>query len=162
MPPRLPSRCIALVASVAVLQGTGCSWIFVTRAPELPVPPEPSAACTTSVASPVIDTIAAGLVAAMGVAFITSGTTPVSPCSPPEWCFGQDTARGLNTGLAVTGGVLLASAIPLVFSAGYGYSKTADCRQVKESQLACVSGVEAGCLTLKERNLEGASRPAGL
>ena len=151
MPPRLPSRCIALVASVAVLQGTGCSWIFVTKAPERPVPPEPSAACTTSVASPVVDTVAGAMVAAMGVAFIVSGTMPVAPCSPPDWCFGQDLARGVNTGLAVTGGVLLASAIPLAFSAGYGYSRTADCRQVKETQLACVSGVEEACLTLKER-----------
>ena len=151
MPSRLPSRCIALATSVAVLQGTGCSWIFVNKAPELPVPSEPPVACTTSVASPVIDTVSAALAAAMGVAFIASGTMPVAPCSPPDWCFGQDMARGLTTGLAVTGGVLLASAIPLAISAGYGYSKTADCRQVKETQLACVSGVEPACLTLKER-----------
>lgn len=151
MPRRLPSRCIAFVATVAVLEGTGCSWIFVTRAPELPVPLEPPVACTTSVASPVIDTVAGALVAAMGVAFIASGTMPVAPCSPPDWCFGQDLSRGVTTGLAVTGGVLLASAIPLAFSAGYGYARTADCRQLKESQLACVSGVEAACLTLKEQ-----------
>jgi len=123
----------------------------VTKAPALSVPSEPPAACTTSVASPVIDTVSAALAAAMGVAFIASGTTPVAPCSPPDWCFAQDMARGLTTGLAVTGGVLLASAIPLAFSAGYGYSKTADCRQVKETQLVCMSGVEAACLTLKER-----------
>ena len=108
-------------------------------------------ACTTSVASPVIDTVAGALAAAMGVAFIASGTMPVAPCSPPDWCFGQDLSRGVTTGLAVTGGVLLASAIPLAFSAGYGYATTADCRQLRESQLACVSGVEAACLTLKER-----------
>jgi len=34
-------------------------------------------------------------------------------------------------------------------SAGYGYSKTADCRQVKEAQLACMSGVETSCATLR-------------
>ena len=111
MSPRTPFRFVAVFGMVTLLHGSGCSWIFVTKVPELPVPPEPPVACTTSVASPVIDTVAAALVAAMGVAFIASGTIPVAPCSPPDWCFGLDMARGLTTGLAVTGGVLLASAI---------------------------------------------------
>ena len=90
MSPRVPSRCIALVVAIAALQGAGCSWIFVNKAPEPPVPSEPPVACTTSVASPVIDTVAGALVAAMGVAFIASGSMPVAPCSPPDLCFGPE------------------------------------------------------------------------
>jgi hypothetical protein len=48
----------------------------------------------------------------------------------------------------------MAAAIPTAFSAGYGFSKTSDCRQLKEIQLACVSGVENSCAALR-------GKPAG-
>jgi hypothetical protein len=38
-----------------------------------------------------------------------------------------------------------------MLSAGYGYSTTAKCRKLKETQLSCVSGVEDACRTLEER-----------
>ena len=138
-------RVVAALVVLAMGPASGCSWIFVTRAPEPPVPSEPPVNCTTSVASPVVDTVAAALLAASGVALIVSGAYAVPPCSAPDWCFGQDLARGFATGFTVTGGVMLASAIPLAFSAGYGYATTADCRGVREAQLACVSGVETSC-----------------
>jgi hypothetical protein len=37
------------------------------------------------------------------------------------------------------------------YSAVYGYSATAECRELKAAQLSCVSGVEAACQTLTTR-----------
>jgi hypothetical protein len=53
---------------------------------------------------------------------------------------------------AILGGIGLAAAgVACGFSAAYGYSHTADCREVKRSQLSCISGVENACQSLKQR-----------
>jgi len=127
---------------VSFLSATGCSWLFVTKPPDPPIPASPSLECTTSVAPPVVDTVAAGLLAALGVATLLASSPQAigTPCTSYCGLF-----SAINTGIAVGGGVLIAAAVPLAFSAAHGYAKTADCRQLKEAQLACVSGVEASC-----------------
>ena len=140
-------RVVSILAVLALLPGAGCSWIFVNKPPPEPIPVTPPLACTTSVASPVVDTILAATALGLGIGGIVSGTRPEPPCTSGTWCM-SGLFSGLNTGIAVTGGVLVATAIPLAFSAAHGYSATAECRELKESQLACISGVEASCRRL--------------
>jgi len=103
----------------------------------------PPVDCTSRVDEPVIDTIAAVLLVGVGILVIDSSKP--KPCPTGELCLDF---HGVGE---VAGGVLAASGIPVLFSAGYGYVKTADCRELKEAQLQCASGVEASCRTLKER-----------
>jgi len=65
-------RGIATMLLLAFLPFTGCSWLFVTKPPEPPHPAFPPLECTSSVASPMIDTVAAGLLAGLGVATVVA------------------------------------------------------------------------------------------
>ncbi len=60
-------------------------------------------------------------------------------------CVTPDQRAGwIGAGLAITG-----AATTLGSSASYGYSTTAKCRELKETQLDCVSGVEDSCAALR-------------
>ena len=146
-------RGIATMLVLTCLPTTGCSWLFVNKPPEPPRPASPPLECTTSVASPVIDTVAAGLLAGLGVVTIVAANPQVSgtPCTAYCGLF-----TGITTGIAVGGGLLVAAAVPLAFSAGHGYATTSDCRHLKETQLACLSGVETSCAALR-----GSTSPQG-
>jgi hypothetical protein len=121
----------------------------VNKPPPGPVDPAPPASCTSSVSSPVVDTTLGALLVASGIAVIAlSVPKPAAPCS--GWCFDFDMS-GMNAAGYAVGGALIAGAIPLAFSAAHGYSTTADCRDLHEAQLSCVSGVEASCRELRER-----------
>ena len=141
-------RSMVLVAlAFALVPGPGCSWIFVNKPPPEPVPMTPPVICTSSVASPVVDTVLAAIALGVGVAGIVAGSQPEPACPSNDWCF-TGLMSGVKTGSGVAGGILVASAIPLAFSAAHGYATTADCRELTETQLACVSGVEASCKRL--------------
>jgi hypothetical protein len=136
---------IAVTLAVAFLPTSGCSWLFVNKPPREAVRATPPVECTSSVASPVVDTIAAGLLAFGGVGAIVLASE-VTTGTP-----GYDPLAGMNTVFTAEGVVLIAAAVPLAFSAAHGYSATAACRQLREMQLACVSGVEASCRSLEAR-----------
>jgi len=51
---------------------------------------------------------------------------------------------GVGVGVAALGAVL-------GVSAGFGYSDTAECRELQQTQLSCVNGVEDSCRVLKQR-----------
>jgi hypothetical protein len=139
------SRALACVTMALVTQGIGCSWISVTTTPHGPIAPEPPVRCTTEVSSPVMDTIFAGLLVVGGVTAIvwSESARTSSPCT--GWCTVQSNAG------TIAGGVAILAATPLAFSAGDGYSSTAQCRRMREAQLSCMSGVEESCQTLRER-----------
>jgi hypothetical protein len=140
-------RLVCALGAFAAAPGTGCSWIFVNRPPPEPVPATTQVACTTSVASPVIDTTLAALALGLGIAGIVVGSNPAPACS--GLCgVGSSIVTTVNTGTVVAGGVLVASAVPLAISATYGYSTTAKCRELTDARLACVSGVEVSCTRL--------------
>ena len=146
------SRPVVLVAlGLALVPGTGCSWIFVNKPPTDPVPVAPPVVCTTSVASPVVDTVLAAAALGTGIAAIATSSKSSGSCTGG---FGCIDLSGLNTAGMVSGVVLAATAIPLAFSAGYGYSTTAECRELKDTQLACISGVEASCSRLMKSALD--------
>jgi hypothetical protein len=139
-------RALATILALASIPTAGCSWLFVNKPPEPPTPASPPIECTASVAAPLIDTLAAALLAGAGVAGFIYGAQP-DQCSGGCWFTLKSEAMA---GAAVA----LASAVPLAISAGYGFSKTSDCRLLKEIQLACVSGVENSCAALR-------GKPAG-
>ena len=144
----LGARGLATILALASLPTAGCSWLFVNKPPQQPIPASPPMECTASVASPVIDTVVAVALAAGGAATIVlSEQQRPSSCPPLAFC-------EINTMYTVGGALLMAAAIPTAFSAGYGFSKTSDCRRLKEIQLACVSGVENSCAALR-------GKPAG-
>jgi hypothetical protein len=130
-------------------EGTGCSWIFVTKAPTPPVAPAPPAGCTISVASPVLDTIFAGLLAAGGIAVIAISESSRPQSCSGSFCLNLNPGGIYNTGATIAGAVMAAGAIPLAFSAAHGYSTTAECRDLRSAQLSCTSGVEDSCRMLR-------------
>jgi hypothetical protein len=95
---------------VVLAQGSGCSWIFVTKPPPGPVEAEPPVTCTTSAVSPVLDTVLAGLAVAGGITVIALSVPKSSSCTG-GWCFDIDMS-GFNTAGYITGGVLIAGAVP--------------------------------------------------
>ena len=145
-------RGLASLLAMASLPTTGCSWLFVNKPPQQPIPASPPMECTASQASPVIDSVVAGLMAVGGAAIIVVSARNRSQHA----CTASGTLGDcdLYTYAFAGGGLLMAAAIPTAFSAGYGFSKTSDCRLLKEIQLACVSGVENSCAALR-------GKPAG-
>jgi hypothetical protein len=141
-------RGLATILTLASLPTAGCSWLFVNKPPEPPTPASPPIECTSSQASPVIDTIMAVALAAGGVATIAVSEGMRRNCS------GWLSMCGVNTAATAGGAVLVAAAVPTAFSAAHGFATTSDCRTVKEAQLACLSGVEASCAALR-------GKPAG-
>ena len=160
-----PSRPVVVVAlGLALMPGTGCSWILINKPPPEPVPVTPPVVCTTSVASPVVDTVLAVAALGTGIAAIAMSSESSGSCTG----IGCVDLSGLNTAGVVAGAVIGAAAIPLAFSAGYGYSTTAECRELKDTQLACISGVEGSCSRLMriamdecERSSQAACTSAG-
>jgi hypothetical protein len=126
----------------------GCSWITVNRPPTGPVAKDERLDCTTSVAAPVADTV-------IGSAALVTGGTGVgvgiaalaAPCDATTCWITEPVAITY----AAIGAVLLGLAVAEAFSAAYGFSRTAECRDLEQAQLACVSGVEASCARLRQR-----------
>jgi len=142
---------VALAFLLAIPSG-GCSWIGVTKPPSRPIDATPPVQCTRSVAAPVGDTIIGVLAVATGVALTVLGTNPIGLCNPP--C-------PADTG-AIWGGVgLMALGVTAIISAGFGYSWTADCRELEELQQKCIAGVEASCVALRAEpsTSEGQDKP---
>jgi hypothetical protein len=146
---------VSVLVAFALAPGTGCSWIFVHQPPTDPIRVAPPVVCTTSVASPVVDTVLAAAALGTGIAAVAMNSKSSGSCTGGFGCLDMS---GLKTAGIVAGVVLGATAIPLAFSAGYGYSATAECRELKDAQLACISGVEASCNRLMRGALEECER----
>ncbi len=135
-------RAMAAALALEVLSTAGCSWLTVQRPPPGPIEATPPIECTSSKTSSVIDTVAAVLLGGVGVVTVVAGASAASSDSM---------FSGIGAGVAVIGAGLVATAVPLGFSAAYGYEKTSDCQRLKEAQVSCTSGVEESCRTLQER-----------
>jgi len=139
-------RVVACGVALALVHGTGCSWLFVHKAPHGPVEPAPPVECTSSVAAPVIDTTGTVLLGASGLLLAGYGAA----ANPGDGGWGGPT-YGEQAALIGVGVAAVGAAVALGFSAASGYSNAAECRHLKEAQLSCVSGVEVSCQGLKER-----------
>ena len=135
--------CGNVLLAVVLLFGDGCSVLFVKRPPPGPLEPQPPVECTTSVAAPVVDTVLAAGSLTGGILMATD------KCSPSGFLGSLCTAEKAG------GAGLIAAGVALAAVGIYGYLATGECRGVHETQLACVSGVESSCLTLKERGAVG-------
>jgi hypothetical protein len=150
----LGRRIVSALVACGLVPGTGCSWIFVNQPPAAPVPVTPPVVCTSSVASPVVDSVLAAAALGAGIATAAMSSKSSGSCTG----FGCIDMSGLNTAGIAVGVVLGVAAVPLGFSAAHGYSTTAECRELKATQLACVSGVEASCNRLMKDALERCER----
>jgi len=132
------ARCSAALLLMSGLAQSGCSWIFMSRAPDsVPVPTAP-VDCTVSRAAPILDTICSGYFVANGIVLAASQTCP-SPTGGT--CFDQGTkVAGIITSAALAGVCGFSAA------AGYGYANR--CEETKEVNGQCMSGNERACLKL--------------
>jgi len=139
MLPRTPSRFVALVGLVTLLHGTGCSWIFIQKPPPGAVEPVPPVECTSSNEYPVVDSIVGWPLVAAGIVGTFYGFLPTVLVGDAPWPIFWGGLAAVVAGSVVAGSGLS------------GFKTTKTCRDLQEHQLECVSGVEAACLTLKER-----------
>jgi len=131
------------VLAAALLSCTSCSWILVKQPPLVPIASPLPTGCTSSVAAPVVDTNIAALFGALGI--VSFGAfLGVSPgCHSLQDC---DTAVLASAGIAAAS---MALATTYGLSAAYGFSSTESCRDLREAQVSCLTGVEAACRFLK-------------
>ncbi len=131
-------RCSAALLLFAGVAQSGCSWIFMSRAPDpVPVPTAP-VDCTTSRAAPILDTICSAYFVANGVVLAASQTCPSATGGT---CFDQGTkVAGIITSAALAGVCGFSAA------AGFGYANR--CEETKEVNGLCISGNERACLKL--------------
>jgi hypothetical protein len=101
----------------------------------------------SSTVAPVLDTTGSVLLGLAGVLVV--GYMLITPTCPSGDFICISSENKTKTTLVGLAGVGAATA--LAFSASHGYSATAECRDLKEAQLSCTSGVEASCRTLQER-----------
>jgi hypothetical protein len=147
-PTRGPAGSLRRAAAALLLAASGCSWITVRSPPKGPVPPEPEARCTASVAAPVVDTVLGSAALGLGATGVVAGVEGLNQCAGTDTCWIQ---APLATTYVTLGALLVGVAVVEGFSAAHGYRATAACRALQEEQLSCLSGVEPSCAGLRER-----------
>ena len=133
---------VALALLLAIPSG-GCSWIGITKPPSRPIDATPPVSCTTGVAAPVGDTIIGVLTVATGVAVVAYAANPMCLYG----CASQSKTGYIGYIWAGVGAIVLG--VTAGVSAGFGYSWTAECRELEELQNRCIAGVEASCAALR-------------
>lgn len=127
------------IALLLAILSSGCSWIFLTKPPPRPVDATPPVQCATDTKAPAAD-LTTGLI------FIPGGLLIA----------GASSLGNSNSGTAAGLATMAVGVVSLV-SAGFGYTWTAECRELKSQQLGCLSGVEESCAALR---VEPPSRPS--
>jgi hypothetical protein len=146
-------RLLRVVASglalLLAIPSGGCSWIGVTRPPQRPVDTAPPVQCTRSTAAPVGDTIISVLTLLGGIGTLAYGAAG-GICF--NGMFGGTPAPCPAIPGAVWAGVgIMAVGVAAGVSAGFGYSWTAECRELEDMQTACLAGVEDSCTALRQK-----------
>ncbi len=137
----MPRRTLAL-AIVTVLPASGCSWIFITRAPDAVVAPDYPIDCTSSQAAPILDTVCSVYWSSLTI--LALGVSTCRSSSPGEsLCVASDASRA--GAVALFGGL----AAVCGFSAASGYGNSSRCEQMKELNGACIAGDREACQQLR-------------
>jgi hypothetical protein len=131
------SRLAAASTLVAFLNG-GCSWIFMSKAPDPVVAPNYPVECTSSRAAPVLDTICAGYFVANGIFWAAADTCDGGSGD----CFESSEK---TTGIALSAGLAALCAV----SAASGYRSATACGKVKSLNALCITGDMAACQALR-------------
>jgi hypothetical protein len=127
-------QAIALFLTLTLVSTSGCSFAFMTRAPE-PVPaPNYPVDCTSSTAAPVLDTICAAYFVA-NTAYIST----IPDCNSAG--YGNDCVEEKGTGMALNVGL----AALCLAGAVSGYGKAARCQAVKNQNALCITGNREAC-----------------
>ena len=149
MQTRSDVRLALVVASMLPL--SGCSWIFMTKAPDPVVAPNYPVDCTSSNAAPILDTICSAYFVANGIYLLA--VPDCSHASLGESCVDSGAkyaGAALSAGLAVLCGI----------SAGTGYPASTRCQQVKDLNALCITGDMAACQSLRPGWIPPARAPA--
>jgi hypothetical protein len=127
------------LAALAILS-SGCSVLFVKRAPSSVEDPTAPVSCTRPPVAPILDTavVAAGLVTAIDVASWESCSDPYASVA----CINQ---KDKDRTVAIAGGIAAAYAL----SAIVGYSQTSTCRRTVNLNRRCIGGDIAACQALQ-------------
>jgi hypothetical protein len=149
---RRPAHPRLAIVTLALLAGTGCSWIVSRRPPPGPVDPHAPLACTVDYAAPVLDTVGAGFFGLSGLITTVAGTAYAAGACPS--CYTGSKVAPVALGVAA-----LAGTVVFALSANHGYRVTEACQAVEEQRDACLSGVEASCAALRERGPPGPPAP---
>lgn len=141
------------VAVLLVIPSGGCSWIGVTSPPQRPVDAAPPVQCTRSTSAPVGDTIISVLAVLGGLGTLAYGagggycfsfSLPGGQPAPAPSCPAIQGAVWAGVGIMAVG-------VAAGISAGFGYSWTAECRELEGLQTACLAGVEDSCTALRQK-----------
>lgn len=141
---RVRTLAAGAAAALAVLAGTGCSWIATTRPPPGPIDPKAPLTCSLDYAAPVLDTVGAGFFGLSGLIVTAAGTAYATGACPG--CFEGSKVTPVALGVTALAGTVLLSV-----SANHGYRSVEACQAVTELRQACLSGVEPSCASLRER-----------
>jgi len=138
-----PSLRLAGAMTLLAFTSTGCSWIFMSKAPEPVVAPNYPVECTSSRASPVLDSICAGYFVANGIfwAAADSCDTDISG-GTSDFCYDSSTK---TAGIALSAGLAAVCA----FSAASGFKAATNCSKVKGLNALCITGDLAACQALR-------------
>jgi len=150
MPERSLLKAVAIsVAILLVIPSGGCSWIGVTSPPQRPVDAAPPVQCTRSTSAPVGDTIIGVLAVLGGVGTVAYGSSG-GICMNGMWG-GPPAPCPVIQGAVWGGAGIIVAGVAALVSAGFGYSWTAECRELEELQTACLAGVEDSCTALRQK-----------
>lgn len=132
------NRLVALLLA-ALLPSTGCSWIFMTKAPQpVPVPNYPLQ-CSDSSVAPVLDTICAAYFA-VNIAALAGATTCENARPGVKCVKSDDRSAAIGIDLAIIG--------LCVASASSGYISSARCGEAKTQNALCITGSDEACRQL--------------
>jgi len=130
-------KATALVLAVVLGSSTGCSHLFMAKAPD-PVPaPDRVVDCTTSTAAPILDT-------ACSVYFVANTLVVATLPDCNQGGFGKSCLESKNAGLALSA----ALAGLCMFGVAAGYRNAERCQAVKQQNELCMSGDLVACGSL--------------
>ena len=137
------------IAAALLVATSGCSWTTMTRPPLAPVEPSPAVDCTTSRAAPTLDVVGAVAFGIPGLVVSAWGIgQPVCSTGGLDCLFGFNSggAKAATIGVGIA---LVGLAVVDAISAADGFTWARACEDMRGEQLACLSGVEASCASLR-------------
>lgn len=138
---RMKGVALSVIAALSTAT-SGCSWMFMQRAPQPVLAPNYPVECSSSRAAPVLDSICAGYFVANTIALASVD----DDCDPSS--FGCDDFRSAKTSAMLVGaGVAGLCAL----SAASGFKNANRCGSVKQLNAACITGNEQACFALSPR-----------
>jgi len=146
-----PSLRLAGALTLLAFTSGGCSWIFMSKAPEPVAAPNYPVECTSSRAAPVLDAICAGYFVANGI-FLAAAESCDS-ASFGETCYDSS---------AKTAGIALSAGLAAVcaFSSASGFKTATSCGKVKSLNALCITGDLAACQALRPGWVPPGAAPA--